>query len=118
MKLTNGEIFGVTQPINALMGQKFPIKTSFALWKLAQALNDALKPVNELRNSLVQKYGAKEKDNIVVKRDSPNWAAFQSEYEELMAIEVEVALDPVPLPESAELSPVDLVALEKLVVML
>ena len=100
MKLTNGEIFAAREPLVKLMGQKFPVMVSYKLVKMAIALNDQLKVIDEVRNGLIKTYGKADKDKqISVSPDSEGFPKFVEEFAELMSQEVDVAIAKVKLPE-------------------
>ena len=100
MKLTNGDIFGAQEPLRAIMEQKFPVMVSYRLSKLVMKLNEPFKVIEEVRNGLIKKYGeTDEKGQTRVKEDGENFPKFVAEFNELMAQEVEVAIEKVKLPE-------------------
>lgn len=103
------------------MAMKFPVAVSFKLAKIANKLNDALRSIEAVRNGLINKYGEpNEKGQMAVSADSPNFEKFIAEFNDLMAIEVEVVIDKVRLPEEVDGKPLEiepslLMALEKFV---
>lgn len=116
MKLTNGEIFSAREPLKKLMEERLPVKCSFKLAKLANKLNVGLKDIEDARNGLIKKYGTKnEKGRLEVKPDSPEYEKFVEEFNDLMDIEVEVVVERISLPESLEIEPSTLIALEKFI---
>ena len=130
MKLKNGEIFGAAQPLSKLMDEKFPVKTSLGLAKLANKLNEELKSIEEVRQGLIKRYGAEEDGQLKVDPKSDNFPAFMEALNELFDQEVEVVFEKVKLPEKVaatcdkcshnmdkmlEIEPSILVALEKFV---
>ena len=118
MKLTNAEIFNVKEPIQQLIKQKLPIKTSLALLKLVRKLDEFLIPVEQVRDGLVRTYGEPDKSNpnqIGITPDSENWKKFMEEFSELMSQENEVVFERVTLPDTLEIEPAVLMALEKFV---
>ena len=118
MKLTNGEIFNAKEPLGKLVREKMPVKTSYGLAKLAAKLNDQLSIVEKVRQGLIQTYGGKDPDNPMQIRISPqseNFPKFAEEYGELMSQEVEVVIDVVTLPDTLEIEPSILMALDKFV---
>ena len=131
MKLTNGDIFTAREPLQGLLGEKFPVRTAYGLAKLSSKLNEQLRVIEEVRNGLIKKYGERDdKGNFSVKQDSENWVKFVEEFNELMAQEVELVLEKVKLPEKVaatcdkcnhnmdkmlEIEPSILVALEKFI---
>lgn len=118
MKLTNAELLNAKDPLQELIRQKFPVKTSLALLKLVQKLNEFLVPVEQVRDGLVKTYGKPNPDNttqmIVVPGDE-KWPKFAEEYGELVAQENDVIVNPVELPATFEISPATLAALEKFI---
>ena len=118
MKLTNGEIFNARVPFQQLVANKFPVKTSLALVKLIHKLNEVMEPVEQVRSGLVKTYGKPDEKNPNQARVSPgdeNWDKFQEEFSELMSQEVEVVFQKVELPETLEIEPAVLMALEKFI---
>jgi len=118
MKLTNGEIFNAKEPLEKLLKEKLPVKTSYGLAKLAAKLNDQLGVIEKVRQGLIQTYGEKNPDNpmqIRVNPQSEDFPKFASEMGELMAQEIEIVFEVVALPDTLEVEPVTLMALEKFV---
>jgi len=118
VKLTNGEILNAKVPLQQLVANKFPVKTSLALVKLIQKLNEIMVPVEQVRTGLIKTYGKPDAKNPNQARVSPEdegWEKFQSEFEELMSQEVELVIDIVTLPETLEIEPSVLMALEKFI---
>ena len=117
MKLTNGEIFNAKVPFQQLTAQKFPVKTSLALVQLMQKLESFLIPVEKVRTGLVKTYGKADENTgqTRVTPDSEGWEKFQEELVELMAQEVEVVFEKVALPETLEIEPAIVMALEKFI---
>lgn len=118
MKLTNGEIYNVKEPLQRLSAMQFPVKTSLALIKLAKKLNEFAIPIEQVRMGLIKQYGKPSEGNpqqFEIKPGDENWEKFIQEYKELMEQEVEVVFEQPVIPESLEISPVALMALEKFI---
>ena len=118
MKLTNGEIFNAKEPLQKLLSEKLPVKTSYGLAKLAAKLRDQLQVIEKVRQGLIQTYGEKNPDNptqIRVDPQSESFPKFAEEYGELMTQEVEIVFEVVTLPDTLEVEPVTLMALEKFI---
>ena len=118
MKLTNGEIFSAKVPLQQLTANRFPVKTSLALVKLTQKLNEFLKPIEQVREGLIKTYGKPDPENpqqTGVKPGDENWEKFVEEFNELMSQEVEVVIEKITLPESLEIEPTIVMALEKFI---
>ena len=118
MKLTNGEIFNAKEPLNTLLKVKLPVKVSYGLAKLASKLNDQLQVIEKVRQGLIETYGEKNPNNpmqIRVMPDSKGFPKFAEEYGELMTQEIEIVFEAVALPDTLEVEPAILMALEKFV---
>ena len=127
MLLTNGEIFNVQEPLKRLLAEKLPVKDAFKLAKLAKKLDDQLLAINQTRQGLFKTYGDLDatQQSYRVKPyiddgngnaiENPKVIKFREETEELMAIEMEIVFDAVELPDTLEIEPRDLMALDKFV---
>ena len=118
MKLTNLEIFNAKEPLQKLLSEKLPVKVSYGLAKLAAKLNDQLGVIDKVRQGLIQTYGEKDPDNpqqIKVSPQSEGFPKFADEYGELMTQEVELVIDVVTLPDTLEVEPAVLMALDKFI---
>ncbi len=118
MKLTNAEIFNVKQPLQQLVAMKFPVKTSLAIAKLVQKVNEHLIPAEQVKDGLVRTYGKPDPNNaqsMGIQPGDENWVKFAEEFAELMAQEVEVVFTKVSLPETLEIEPAVVMALEKFI---
>jgi len=118
VKLTNGEIFNTREPLQKLMQEKFPVKVSYGLAKLASKLDAQLGVIEKVRQGLIQTYGEKNPDNpmqIRVDPQSKDFPKFASELGELMSKEVEIVFDVVTLPDTLEIEPAVLMDLDKFI---
>ena len=118
MKLTNGEIFNAKEPLQKLLTEKLPVKVSYGLAKLAAKLNDQLQVIEKVRQGLITTYGEQDPDNpmqIRVDSQSEGFQKFAEEYGELMAQEVEIVFEVVTLPDTLEVEPATLMALDKFI---
>jgi hypothetical protein len=99
VKVTNQAIWQALIPLRTLLAQKFPVRTSYNLAKMAQGSQGQYDVLNETRNQLITKYGElDEKGKPTIKEGTPALESFLKEWVELMALEVEVAVDEVKLP--------------------
>jgi len=123
MKLTNGEIFSTKRPLEKLLDKELPVKTSYGLAKLAHKLNDQLQIMDKVIQGLRKTYGTPDPRNprvfnVLPEIDgvvNPQMEKFNEEIKELMAQEVELVIDEVTLPETLEIEPATLMALEKFI---
>jgi len=120
MQLTIAEIFNAKAPMEELAKTKLPVKASMAVLKLIQKLNEHLIPAETVQNNLIKQYGVKPEDapnseSVTIKPGDPNFPKFAKELGELMTQEVEVVVNKIDLPETLEIEPGVLAALEKFV---
>ena len=118
MKLTNGEIFNTKGPLEKLMNEKLPVKTSYGLAKLAAKLEGQLQVIDKVRQGLITTYGEQDPNDPMRTRvlpQSKGFSKFMTEYGDLMAQEVEIVFDVVTLPDTLEVEPVTLIALDKFI---
>jgi hypothetical protein len=118
MKLTNGEIFNSKEPLQKLMAERLPVKVSYGLAKLAAKLNEQLQVIEQVRQGLIITYGEPDPEvpnRTRVNPTSDKYPKFIAEYGELMKQEVEIVLDVVTLPETLEIEPSVLMALDKFI---
>ncbi|MBA7632060.1 hypothetical protein ES703_39602 [subsurface metagenome] len=100
------------------MQEKFPVKVSYGLAKLASKLDVQLGVIEKVRQGLIQTYGEKDKDNpqqIRVDPQSESFPKFAEELGELMSQEIEIVFDVVTLPDTLEVEPAVLMALDKFI---
>ena len=100
MELNNGEIFMAREPLGKLLSEKFPVKVSYGLAKLANKLNNQLKVIDDTRNSLVAKHGKHDAaGQVSVDLKSESYGKFMEELTELFNVTVELDIEKVMLPE-------------------
>jgi len=102
MKLNNGEIFTASEPLKKLLEVKLPVKSSLALARLANKLQEQLKIIEDVRNGLIRTYGKEnleQKGQLRIDPGDENFPKFVEQFNELMEQEVEVVLEKVKLPE-------------------
>ena len=118
MLLKNSAIFNAKEPLQKLIELKLPVKVSYALARTASKLNEQLKIIEEVRQSLFKKHGEQTDKGWEIKANSPNLPMFLAEIEELLAQEVELDIQKVALPSNGadlNIEPVVLMALDWLV---
>jgi len=111
MKLTNLDIFASARraAFQKILNKPFPVAISFKLAKMAQKLDVEFEAIEKVKNGLVTKYGVpNEKGQMTVTEDSPNFEKFVGEFNELMAMEVELVIEKVKLPEQVDGKPLEL----------
>jgi hypothetical protein len=119
MKLTNGEILAARESFHKLFELKWPVKVSYKLARLGAELNEQLKLIEDVRNSLIKQHGApNEKGQFQIKNTDPGWESYVQEWTELLNQETEVPLEgKIKLPDSGyvNIEPVVLMNLEKFI---
>ena len=96
----------------------FPIKTSYALSRLAKVLTSELATFDAQRQKLIEKYeGALNEDKTLYTFTQENSEAFAREISELTEMEIEVPFEPLTLDSfgSVNLTPNDLVLIGSLI---
>lgn len=100
MKVTNKEIFESRNAIQELLRYKLPVKPSMQVAKLSRKLNEHLQDINTVRRGLIDKYGDKNDKGIMqVAQDNKHFPVFMKEFDELLALEVDIVVEKVKLPE-------------------
>jgi hypothetical protein len=118
MKLTNSEIYNARQPLEKLTEIKLPIRVSYELAKLASKLNEQLQIIEKVRLGLIKTYGTPQEDNPSLYKVIPGsegYSQFFNEFGVLMLQEVDIVFDRVELPDTLEIEPSILMALEKFI---
>jgi len=139
VKVTNGELFGAKEPLEKLMGERMPVKASYGLAKLSAKVDEQLKIIDQVRGGLFKTYGEPEPTNPaqyrcqphIVEMDAagemvkvnglpnmivnPSFEKFMTEMTELMEQEIEIVFDKVSLPNTLEVAPAVLKALDRFV---
>lgn len=112
MKLTNGELYAMNEPLGRLLKIKLPAVISYKLAKIAHLIGEQMRPVEEVRSKLVDEYRG---DEPGMTPGNPKFMEFLQEYQPLMAQEFELNADVVKLPSNIEIEAEVLLALTKIV---
>ena len=131
MKVSNGTIWRAREPLQALMKEKMPVKTAYQVARLAHKLADEAAAIDKVRTELVERYGqpngkgakrvASELVELVdgkeVRTPNPNWEPFVEEFNALMGLETDLALDVerITLPVDVCVTPATLLGLESFI---
>jgi hypothetical protein len=121
VKLSNGEIFAASKPLESLSKEKMPLKPSYRIAMLVKKLSSQLEVIEKIRIGLVQKYGEKnEKGDVSIQQNTSNWFLFIGEMNELFAQEVEIEFEKIELPSEVDgkafnIEPSVLISLEKFI---
>src|SRR3990167_11491488 len=87
MIVSNGVIFSSREPLQRLMAKSLPVRTSFALARLANTLNGHFQTIESVRNGLIKKYGrpveGKHDGTMQVAADAEDYLVFIAEMNEL-----------------------------------
>jgi len=91
-KMTNAEARSLIEVIDEITSsaKNLPIKIFYALSRSRDKLVTAVRPTESMRLKLVDKYGEKTDSGTSVKQDK--MAAFQRDWSEVMAQDIEVEL--------------------------
>lgn len=114
MNITLGQLSRAWAALKALENQKMPARVSYQIARLQRAIAPEVEFLEQERTRLARELGEGQDDGswMVPKEQVP---VFTKRYEELLEIEAEVHVNPVPidaLPPSVQLSPADMLALD------
>lgn len=118
MKLTNGEIYNSKGAMEKLLQMRLPARTSYALLKMAGKLNEQLNVIEAVRVKLVQEHGKPDEKMPNIFRVTPDclgYTQFLTSFGDILGEEVELDIEQVKLPETLEIEPAVLMALEPFV---
>ncbi len=115
------ELKSMAEALDAVLVEKLPVKTS---WWLARALKDIaseFETMEKARQGLINKHAKKDEDgNMVIKNDQyvmEDTDAFQAEFAELAAQEVEIKYNPISIEQFGDINikGVDILKLGRLI---
>lgn len=118
MKIQLGKIVNSKDALGRLLGEKFPVKTSYIIQKNFRVIESELKSYEEQRSKLiVEKYGVREinadgKQTESWKVPDDRMVDFSVEMNELFSMEQDLPLMKIKLPETCEISPSDIYLLD------
>lgn len=102
-------IVNTREAAQRLAGQSLPAAVSFRVAKLINALNGELVAYEAERVKLCERYGELEKENGVYKIRQRE--EFEREYISLLDMSVELAVEKISLPDTLNITAVDLINL-------
>lgn len=109
MKVKNGDIWLATNtvppepsPLQALMVERWPVKTAYWLAKLAKQLIAEHTVIDQVRNDLIKQHGSpNETGQLFVTPGQDHWEEFVAAYNELMDQELDIeGINKIVLPEA------------------
>ena len=118
MKLTNGEIYNAREALEKLTQAKLPLRASYDLAVMATKLRNQLMVIEKIRLDLLQTYGDKDENrpnHLSIIPQSEKFPQFAEELGKLMTIEVDIDIEAVTLPDTLEIEPATLMALDKFI---
>lgn len=120
MKARYDELIPARAALAKMEDKPLPVKSSLAVARLAHKLDDEIKTFASVREGLRKKYNIEFKTGTdgnteFVSSKKENIDKFTSEFEELLGQEVEIIFDKINLPDSLEIEPSILMALDKFV---
>ena len=118
MQITLKRLEAAYPVLERLSRQQMPAQVSFRLARLQQAIAPDVQQLEAERVKLVKEYG-QQLENGDWQVEAERVPEFTREYQQLLATEVAVAVSPIPitaLPDSLQLSPMEMLALDFLIV--
>lgn len=127
IEVTNREIADSMVSLSMLSGMKLPVLVGLQVCKLVSKLREPAKIIDEVHNSLIDRYGQKQKTGEIAvifpndlghRPESAEWKKFREEDKLLMAQTVELDTGKIQLPSKIDGKPLQiepsiLIALEK-----
>ncbi len=103
-------IINAREAAGRLAGQVLPVAVSYRVAKLINALNEELKAYETERVKLCERYGTlnKAEGKYIIDRAEE----FNREHSVLVDISVEINVDKVTLPDTINITPHDIIALD------
>lgn len=119
MKITIANLINSIVPVlSKMMSKELSPVTSFKLVKMVKAVNAEIEIFNGERIKLLEKYGTKSEDKSDYIIPDENKDAFNKGISELLALEVDIAVEKVNLAnEDIKISPADMMKIEEFVEM-
>lgn len=119
MKITIANLINSIAPVlSKMMSKELSPVTSFKLVKMVKAVNAEIEIFNGERIKLLEKYGTKSEDKSDYIIPDENKDAFNKGISELLALEVDIAVEKVNLAnEDIKISPADMMKIEEFVEM-
>lgn len=108
MKVRNSSLFSnegqspFVSGLNALIAQKLPIKSAFAIAKLANDAAKAIKDFEDARMAIFKRLGEEKDGKVEIKPE--NRDEFFKALAELLELEQDVPGEPITVPETCELT--------------
>jgi hypothetical protein len=112
---TLGELKSIEESLRKITTLSLPVKVSYRLSKCLTKISKELGFLEEQRMNLVRKYGTAVEETGEIKVTTENMPDFVKEYNELLQEELRIEFSPISLDsvENLELTPLDMVQLEK-----
>jgi hypothetical protein len=99
----NADIYAAREPLQRLMALSLPVRSSFALARLASALQGPMGALELVRSQIINRHGDPvegKPGTVKIASDSEGYAKFTEEMSELYGVEVTVEASKVILPAS------------------
>lgn len=121
IKVTVNELLEAQPVLNKITYTEMRAALSFRIMRAIKALDEIVKDVRDSYNQLIEKYAERDSDgNIVtvekgIKIQEEFLTAFNNEYDALMATEIEVGMEPMPVEvlDHVEVTPYQAIMLDK-----
>ena len=105
IKVTVSNILNSEQALTNLSMQKLPASMAFQVVRLIKAIREEMDGINKSRMALTEKYGERQADGTLIIDENSHLASinkslvndFIKESNELLATEISISADPIPL---------------------
>lgn len=117
MKIKLKQLVGSNTALGNLFNADIPVATGFQLGMIIEEIQSHLKRFDEMRDTLVKKYGKEQKDGafIIPEKQVP---VADKELDDLLNTEVEISTEAISISKLGEINvkPIDMYALKWLLV--
>lgn len=116
MKLTLGEIYGLTRGLQKITNKELPIRVSYRICKFMTLCAVEMEILEKSRVKLVDKYAAPDEENKEKQVSEENRTKFQEEFSTLLQEEVEIEFEPILIDDLGDisLSTNDVISMQKI----
>lgn len=117
VKLTLATLINSQPALTKLVQAPVPARLAYRLLKIYETAATEIQRFHTANNALIEKHGEEVNGQSIVKQDSPKWAAFEAEHNDLCGLEVSLAIETLELAdiEAVTLSGSDIQALAWLI---
>lgn len=100
------------ETVKKIYRTELPAKDSYRLMKILKALNERSREYDEIKNKVVNECGYETEEGQWKFKTDEDFQRFQTQFNELLDIDVELFTDKIPCPNGLVLSPFEMELME------